>query len=296
MSMRHEATVTSEPEGLLLADKPAGRTSHDVVDLARRALRTKRVGHAGTLDPFATGLLVLLVGRATRLAPYLGNEPKVYEATIRFGSETDSDDVTGSVTREAAPPEDAAVRDALAAFTGAITQLPPSVSAKQVGGVRAHAAARQGAPLELSPVQVVVHGWDDVRFEGNELRATITCGGGTYIRALARDLGRAVQSAAHCSALRRTQTGLFDVADAVPALEFRERALDALRAPASGLCRTIAREALDDAGVRYVTQGRTVPAHASGDRAALLGPDGALVAIAERQGDAWHPTVVLRDA
>ncbi len=294
--MCHEATVTSEPEGLLLADKPAGRTSHDVVDLARRALRTKRVGHAGTLDPFATGLLVLLVGRATRLAPYLDNEPKVYEATIRFGSETDSDDVTGSVTREAAPPDEAQVRDAIAGLTGAITQLPPSVSAKQVGGVRAHVAARQGAPLELSPTSVMVHAWDDVRFEGDELFATITCGGGTYIRALARDLGRAVQSAAHCSALRRTRAGRFDVADAVSALEFRERAPGALRAPASGMDRTLAREQLDDAGVQHVTRGRTVPAHASGARAALIAPDGSLVAIAERQGACWQPTVVLRDA
>jgi tRNA pseudouridine55 synthase len=294
--MTTEAWVTSEPEGLLLADKPAGRTSHDVVDLARRALRTKRVGHAGTLDPFATGLLVLLVGRATRLAPYLDAEPKVYEATIRFGSETDSDDGTGAVTREAPLPSDADVRAAIAGFTGTISQLPPSVSAKQVGGVRAHAAARQGAPLELAPVSVTVHAWDDLAFDGTELRATITCGGGTYIRALARDLGRAVHSAAHCHALRRTRTGGFDVADAIPALEFRERALAALRPPASGLDRAIARESLDDAGVRHVTHGRAVPAHAAGARAGLLGPDGALVAIAERQGDAWHPTVVLRDA
>ncbi len=289
------AMVTGEPEGLLLADKPAGRTSHDVVDLARRALHTKRVGHAGTLDPFATGLLVLLVGRATRLAPYLDNEPKVYEATMRFGSETDSDDPTGSVTREAELPSEDAVRSAIAALTGTIMQLPPSVSAKQVGGVRAHAAARQGAPLELKPVEVTVHAWSRVQFNGTELRATITCAGGTYIRALARDLGRAVHSAAHCSALRRARAGLFDVAEAVPALEFRERALGALRPPASGLDRTIARESLDDAGVRHVTQGRTVPAHAAGERAGLIGPDGALVAIAERRGDAWQPTVVLRD-
>ncbi len=288
--------MTSEPEGLLLVDKPAGRTSHDVVDLARRALGTRRVGHAGTLDPFATGLLVLLVGRATRLAPYLDAEPKVYEATIAFGTETDSDDATGTVTREAPAPSESDVRAAIPALTGAIEQRPPAVSAKQVGGVRAHAAARQGTPLDLAPVRVQVHAWGALAFDGAALSASITCGGGTYVRALARDLGRATGSAAHCRALRRTRAGCFDVADAVPALDLRERGPSALRAPVSGLLPELVRTPLDEAGVQAIVQGRAIPALAAGARSALIGPDGALVAIAERRGDAWQPIVVLRHA
>lgn len=285
--------VTIPPDGLLLADKPAGRTSHDVVDLARRALGTRKVGHAGTLDPFATGLLVLLVGKCTRLAPYLDDEPKVYEAAIRFGAETDADDATGAVTREAPVPAADAIRAALPAFTGALGQLPPSVSAKQVGGVRAHAAARKGTPLELKPARVTVHAWDHVRLEGDTLRATITCGGGTYIRALARDLGRATGSAAHCSALRRVRVGRFDVTDATPALDLAAAGTAALRPALDYLARDIVREPVDAAGEAGIRHGRTVPATQPGSRAALVGAAGTLLAIAERQDDRWQPTVVL---
>ncbi|HKV52328.1 MAG TPA: hypothetical protein VJO52_14140, partial [Gemmatimonadaceae bacterium] len=126
-------------DGLVLVDKPAGVTSHDVVAIARRALGVRRVGHGGTLDPFATGLLVLLVGRATRLLPYLEGEPKVYAATIRLGIETDTDDGTGAVVRAAALPDRAAVERAMRGLTGEVEQVPPAFSAKQVGGRRAHA-------------------------------------------------------------------------------------------------------------------------------------------------------------
>src|SRR5688500_2337280 len=138
-------------DGLLLVDKPSGITSHDVVSAARRALATRRIGHAGTLDPFATGLLVLLMGHATRLLPYLDAEPKEYQAAIAFGAETDTDDATGVVVRNADFPRAARVRDALPALTGSIDQVPPAYSAKQVGGRRAYDAARRGAPLALEP-------------------------------------------------------------------------------------------------------------------------------------------------
>src|SRR5690242_6593465 len=121
-------TTTTTPDGVLLVDKDAGRTSHDVVTIARRALGTRRIGHAGTLDPFATGLLVLLVGRATRLLPYVDGEPKVYDTEIAFGSATDTDDVTGSVVRQAELPTEARVRDAIGALTGVIAQVPPAYS------------------------------------------------------------------------------------------------------------------------------------------------------------------------
>ena len=283
------------PDGILLVDKAVGVTSHDVVDIARRALGTRRVGHAGTLDPFATGLLVLLVGRATRLAQFVDGEPKVYDTTIRFGAETDSDDATGAVTREAGLPDPAAVRAALPQLTGDLSQVPPSVSAKQVGGVRAHSAARRGAPLDLAPARVTVHAWDVHAIAADELRATIACSGGTYVRALARDLGRAAGSAAHCAALRRIRSGVFHVRDAVPLGELGDRGADAVRSMLDGLG-PIARESLDADGVRRITHGMPAPATVAGARGALVDADGTLVAIAERDGDDWRPRVVLRDA
>ncbi len=205
----------SAPEGLLLVDKPAGVTSHDVVQLARRAYGERSIGHLGTLDPFATGLLVLLLGRSTRLATFLGTEPKVYEATIRFGAETDTDDCTGGVTREAPPPSSEAVLAAIPSLTGEISQTPPAYSAKSVDGKRAYDAAREGAPLQLDPVRVMVNEWTVRDIRDSEVDVAITCGTGTYIRALARDLGRTAGSAAHLSSLRRTRSGPFDVRDAV---------------------------------------------------------------------------------
>ena len=160
------ATRTTEPSGLLLVDKPAGITSHDAVSVARRALKTRRVGHAGTLDPFATGLLVILFGRGTRLISYVPGEPKVYEATIRLGAETETDDRTGAITRTAALPSDERIAAAVALLTGNILQPPPAYSAKQVDGTRAYAAARKGMPLDLPAVPVTVHSWSLAAREG----------------------------------------------------------------------------------------------------------------------------------
>jgi tRNA pseudouridine55 synthase len=280
-------------DGLLLVDKPAGMTSHDVVDRARRALRTKRVGHAGTLDPFATGLLVLLVGRATRLLPYVDGEPKVYEATIRFGAETNTDDLTGEVTATAAPPAHAAVERALGTLTGEIDQVPPAFSAKQVAGKRAYVAARRGESLDLQPVRVRVDAWTLHGREDDDLRATITCGGGTYIRALARDLGRATGSAAHLLALRRVASGRFTVAEAVgvDAID-----ADALR-PAVDALPAVPRVRMDDLARARVGRGMTIARDVAerGELAALLDSAGELVALAARDGDAWQPRVVLVD-
>jgi len=204
----------SPVEGLLLVDKPAGMTSHDVVEQVRRIYGERSIGHLGTLDPFATGLLVLLLGRATRLANFLDTEPKVYEATVTFGAETDTDDSTGTVIRTAAPPAEAAIRSAVRSLTGTISQVPPAYSAKSVDGTRAYDAARKGEPLDLRPVDVTVHSWEIRGLTADTLSATVTCSGGTYIRALARDLGRLTSSAAHLSALRRIRVGPFQMADA----------------------------------------------------------------------------------
>jgi tRNA pseudouridine55 synthase len=277
---------------VLLVDKPAGVTSHDVVNAARRALHTRRIGHAGTLDPFATGLLVLLVGQATRLLPYVNGEPKVYDARIVFGSETSTDDATGSVTRTAALPDAARVRDGIAALTGPIDQVPPDYSAKQVRGRRAYAAARGGDPLQLSAVRVLVHRWDVRELASDHLDATITCGAGTYIRALARDLGRLTGSAAHLAGLRRTRSGPLEVAQAI--------SLEALRAgsatlqPPVTVIPHLATIGLSAEEVVRVRHGQPLAAHRDdAATAALVGPDGALVAIAEHEDAEWRPRVVL---
>lgn len=293
-------TPTSEPAGLLLVDKPPGITSHDVIAIVRRVLGSRRVGHAGTLDPFATGLLVVLAGRGTRLIPYIDGEPKVYDATIRFGTETDTDDATGAIVREAAPPSDAVIADAIARLTGVIEQVPPSYSAKKVAGTRAYSAARRGVALELRPARVTIHCWESSgRLSNAELAARITCSGGTYIRALARDLGRLSNSAAHLSALRRVRSGSFSVDDAV--------SLDQLRAgdftlrPLRDAVPSLPTRRIGDAELVRVLHGNAIDAAESdvpgaGVPVALLDDTQTLVAVAEREGSALRPKLVLRDA
>jgi tRNA pseudouridine55 synthase len=280
-------------DGLLLVDKPAGMTSHDAVDRARRALRTRRIGHGGTLDPFATGLLVLLVGRATRLLPYLDGEPKVYEATVSFGHETDTDDLTGTTTVSAPLPSRVAVERAIESLTGDIEQVPPAYSAKQVGGTRAYAAARRGETLALAAVPVRVARWELREWREGECDVTVTCGGGTYIRALARDLGRASGSAAHLGALRRTASGGFRVADAAPVDAITA---DAVRDPVEALPGA-ARIVVDAATRARLARGMTLPREegAGSDVAVLLDESAELVAVAEGQGAHWQPRVVLVD-
>jgi tRNA pseudouridine55 synthase len=276
---------------VLLVDKPAGITSHDVVAIVRRAVGERRVGHAGTLDPFATGLLVLLLGRGTRLLPYIDGEPKVYEAEIEFGTETDTDDATGTSSRSAPIPTRAAVDAAIVSLTGTFEQLPPAFSAKKVEGRRAYAAARAGKPVELRPSRVTVHAWERLHDTGEALRVRITCAGGTYIRALARDLGRLSGSAAHLRQLRRVRSGPFGVesADALETVRERPPApLPLVAAIPSMPVQKIAGEELS-----LVAQGRRVAARTAGARAALLDDTGALVAIAERDGEQWQPKVVL---
>lgn len=199
-------------------------TSHDVVQHVRRIYGERSIGHLGTLDPFATGLLVLLLGRATRLATFLDTEPKIYEAKIVFGTETDTDDKTGTAIRTAPTPREADVRSAVGTLTGTISQVPPAYSAKSVDGTRAYDAARRGEPLDLPPVSVTVHGWEIRELGDDSLSARITCSGGTYIRALARDLGRLTGSAAHLAALRRTRVGTFDVRDSATLEELTDAA------------------------------------------------------------------------
>lgn len=280
-------------DGLLLVDKPAGITSHAVVDCARRSIGTRRIGHAGTLDPFATGLLILLVGRATRLLPFLDAEPKVYRATIRFGVRTSTDDPEGDPVFEAPLPDEASVERAIGSLTGHLLQRPPSFSAKQVGGVRAYAAARRGVPLALEPVGVTVHEWRVLERDAADLQVEIRCSGGTYVRALARDLGEAAGSAAHLAELRRTRSGRFDVSDARP-IDALERGDIELLPPTTAVAQ-LPTQLLDDLDAKRVTHGQTVVAQTTGDVAALCYHD-ELIAVAVRDGESWRPRVVMRDA
>ena len=242
---------------------------------------------------------MLLVGRVTRLAAYIEGEPKVYDATIMFGSETDTDDCTGRPTVTAPLPEAGAVEAAIPSLTGTVEQVPPAYSAKQVGGVRAYDAARRGAPLELRSVRVDVHGWTLRGWRSpSALEVTVTCAGGTYIRALARDLGRLARSAAHLSSLRRTRSGPFDVGDAVAPAQLT--AHTPLRSPLAGLG-GLTHFTLTADERASVTRGQAIRrpvGTGTGDsatRAALLDERGVVVAIAERNGEHWAPKVVLAD-
>jgi tRNA pseudouridine55 synthase len=293
---------------LLLVDKPAGVSSHDVVAVARRALGEKRIGHAGTLDPFATGLLVLLLGRATRLIQYLPDEPKLYEAVVAFGAETDTEDATGSVVREAPLPSAADLEIARASLVGTISQVPPAYSAKHVDGKRAYERARRGEDVQLAPVAVTVHELTLSDFEMSagggvsRCRMRVACAGGTYVRSLARDLARAAGGAAHLESLRRHGAGVFTLARAVPYERLRDGTPPVTIAPAIDALEGVPLQALDAADTVLVSRGMPVAARVPGASAALVESEGGgvLVAYAERvegaDGDRWQPRVVMRDA
>ena len=212
---------TSTLTGVLAVDKPSGWTSHDVVSVVRGVLGERHVGHGGTLDPLATGVLPVLVGRATKFVERLHSAPKVYMATVRFGAETATDDREGEVTRTAVPPGRHEAESALAAFRGVIQQRPPAYSAMKVGGRRAYARSRAGETVELAAREVQVMRLDMTGWNGDDLGLVIVCSSGTYIRSVARDLGRATGSAAHLAALRRLAVGALDIADAVGVEDLR---------------------------------------------------------------------------
>lgn len=217
-----------EPEisGVLIIDKPAGFTSHDVVAKARKLLKIRRIGHFGTLDPFATGVLPLSVGKATRFAQFYLKSRKSYEGAIRFGFSTGTYDATGepsSATVESRPDKTALER-VLQEFTGRIRQTPPPFSAKRVGGVRAYQLARQGQEVVLNPVEVEIYALELLSFEagGNEARLAVECSGGTYVRSLAHDIGRRLACPAHLASLRRTAVAEFGEDRAVSLAKLEE--------------------------------------------------------------------------
>ena len=208
-------------DGVLVIDKPLGPTSHDVVARARRALREKRIGHTGTLDPMATGVLPLVIGRATRLATFLSSSDKVYEAGVRLGSATDTYDAAARLATGGAPPPAPAVdreqvEAALTGFRGTFEQMPPPYSAKKVGGVPAYKLARKNEPTALSPVSVTVRELTLLGLEDGLLRLEVISTAGFYVRSLAHDLGAVLGCGAHLESLRRTRAGAFGLEQSVP--------------------------------------------------------------------------------
>jgi len=211
--------------GLLLVDKPSGLTSHDVVDKIRRAAGTRRVGHTGTLDPAATGLLVLCLGQATRLSEHLTGLDKVYEGIMRLGIITDSYDLDGRVLEEHPAPEIGVVQlqEACDHFTGIIAQVPPMVSAVKIGGERLYKKARKGEVVERPPREVTVHEFRILSYEPPDARVYVRCTSGTYVRSLCHEAGQVIGCGAVLAALRRTHVGSFCVSGALPAGDFTGR-------------------------------------------------------------------------
>lgn len=285
--------------GVLLVDKAGAMTSHDVVARARRLLAQKRVGHAGTLDPMATGLLVLGVGPATRLLRFAQAGTKRYVGTARLGVATDSLDADGAVlARRPVPaisPE--ALARATLALTGQTSQTPPMVSALKVGGERLHALARRGVEVDR-PARVVTVSRLEVAGSGpEEWTFDVTCSPGTYVRVLIADLAESLGTLAHLTSLRRLASGDFCVADALSLEQVAERVAageDVVR-PALELVGAMARARLDDALVARVRRGQRVELalEVAGDEVAATDGAGELVGVLARRGDAWQPALVL---
>ena len=281
-------TATPGPEGLLLVDKPKDVTSHDVVDVVRRVLDTRKVGHAGTLDPLATGLLLVGVGRATRLLRFLGSLPKTYVGRARLGVETSTLDADGEVTRERpVHVTAAATRAAMASLVGESWQAPPAFSAVKVGGRKLYEAARAGEAVEAPPRRIRVDRFELLGIEGSELAFEVACSSGTYVRVLVADVGAALGSGAHLTRLRRTAIGPFLVEDAVPP----DRAVAPL--PLERAVAHLPSLTLDDDEATAASHGRVLaPAGIEGPYAAL-DPSGALIGIYLDDGARSVPQVIL---
>jgi tRNA pseudouridine55 synthase len=214
--------------GVLVVDKPQGPTSHDIVAVARRALREKRIGHTGTLDPMATGVLPLVLGKATRLATLLSSDDKSYDAAVRLGCATPTYDAAGRMAAGTPPPsapdlDRSAIEAVAARFRGTFDQVPPPFSAKKVGGTPAYKLARNDQPPVLAPVRVTVHALEILEYEAGLLRVHVVSSSGFYVRSLAHDIGVQLGCGAHLESLRRTRAGAFDVEQAMTLSELTER-------------------------------------------------------------------------
>ncbi|MBI4408894.1 MAG: tRNA pseudouridine(55) synthase TruB [Gemmatimonadetes bacterium] len=295
--------MNGEPNGVLPVDKPEGPTSHDVVAGVRRALRIRRVGHTGTLDPFASGLLLLCVGRATRLAEYLSRLGKTYRAVARLGVTTDTDDRTG---RELARSERwrelsaAAVEAAFTEQQGERLQVPPAFSAKRLEGERLYRRARRGEALAPAPVPVTIHRLEILVLELPDVHFEVECSSGTYVRAMARDAGVALGTGAHLVTLRRTRIGPHEVAGALPldALEDAEARARAWLTPLAVLAHLPAVEITDEGARAGLRNGVpiTLPDGAPREGVVLAAWRGELLAVGEAVDGRLRPRKVFHDA
>jgi len=314
--------------GVLVIDKPAGPTSHDVVAVVRRAIGLSRVGHTGTLDPLATGVLPLVIGRATRLASFMSSADKEYVATIRFGMATDTydaEDRPGGGHAAAETPEsiaavaalrESAIVEALQAFVGRYLQTPPPFSAKKIGGTPAYKLARERKPVDVKPVEVSVKEIELRDFAGGRAEVRLVCSSGFYVRSLAHDLGQRLGCGAHLAGLRRTRVGELTLEDAVPleavAAVEEDGVAVALRRliPMDRLLTHLPAVVVSDLGAKRASHGsdlrpedlarvspeseRTAEEGAGGRRLRLLDSAGSLLGLAEpREGGLLHPVVVL---
>ncbi|HID89148.1 MAG TPA: tRNA pseudouridine(55) synthase TruB [Anaerolineae bacterium] len=285
-------------DGILNLNKPPGMTSHDVVDRVRAVARQRRVGHAGTLDPLATGVLLVCLGRATRLAEYLMASPKTYRAHIRLGVTTDTYDAEGRIVEErpvrVTRPE---VEAALERFRGRILQIPPMFSAVKRKGQPLYQLARQGITVERKPRPVEIHELRLTAWEPPDLTLEVTCSPGTYIRSLAHDLGRTLGCGAHLAGLVRLASGDFRLEDAVPLEELTPERLPEVLLPPDVALRRYPAFHLDERAARAVRSGRAIagPPPKGKPLARAYGPDGSFLAVLEYRPNrqVWHPRKVF---
>ena len=292
--------------GLIVVDKPQGITSHGVVSRMRRICGTRKIGHGGTLDPMATGVLIIAVGKATKLLTYVSGLDKSYAATIRLGQATVTDDAEGDVTAsaDASAVADAAIRDGLAAMTGEIDQVPSAVSAVKVDGQRAYKRVRDGETVELKARRVTIAAIEvkAIRREGEfvDVDVDVSCSSGTYIRAIARDLGNALGVGGHLTALRRTRIGGFgiDVAATLETLGERSEAGEPLGALAMGeaAARLMPTRTATEAEAKALSYGKSLDAVGIEGRYAVLGEDGDLLAVMIEKDDKAKPETVFAAA
>ncbi len=285
--------------GLLVLDKPAGPSSHAAARRAQRALGAARAGHAGTLDPAASGVLLVGLGKATRLLEYLTGHDKAYRARVRLGRVTDTLDREGRLLeQQPVPPlDDERIEAALAGLRGPQLQVPPAFSAVKQGGERLYRRARRGEDVRPDPRPVTVHRLDLVERDGPDLVLDVVCSKGTYVRSVARDLGEALGTGATLWELVRTRSGPFGLEDAVSLAEVEDRGPDAWDRvlPASRMVDGLPRVSVDDRELALLADGRPVErdAPAGGEAAAAFGPDGDLVAVVRPDGPLLRPAKVF---
>ena len=296
--------IQNEPCGVLVIDKPDGMTSHDIVNKVRRLYSTRRVGHTGTLDPMATGVLTILIGRAAKAAEYLACDRKTYRAILRLGLTTDTEDTTGEVlTQSDSIPNEAAVMAILPRFCGEIMQVPPMYSALKVGGQKLYDMARRGEVIERQARPITIHRLEAERLTDTDYALTVTCSAGTYIRTLCADIGAALGCGGAMAALRRTEAGGFTLDEAhLPAEieEMSEEARAALLLPVESLFATLPAVTLSAFYERLMRGGCAVDQrklgqkHSEGQRLRLMTADGAFYALGEVMADAESGTLCIK--